>query len=1171
MYPEVGPQVKNSFDGQDFANINRPAGFRRLKGHLHAASQLLHDNPNLSDEQKEKIVQVVLEEGKHANVVYTSTGSTNAQKSGGSWGQIWTSFCEGLGKAVGVRPSESEEELRRSIKDGEACLDPLFLSRLPQLVDAQPVLAGPAEKLLSQWRSIVKNRADQVVKPLCHKIRSLQERILRQRNKDQIDGKLKNTLDMLRNDFLHGLDALHTSNPSSDVLTYNTVAKVQGNDHAWSNSYATHWNTGATGQWLSSGATYRVSGDRVSETRPSFHYTIHVFSLTEEDKHDLRLHQSHIPHPSVSPRFAHSFSMPVSWHIRYAQLLANDKCFLVVDTGDALQIFIEPLSQLDAALGNGRSKTKIVYERIGQDFVLNFDEARRAMVIFAAVKGEYLLHLFECDESFNSIRATSGSPFNLTSWFETAKTIVHVCFVGGSDSAEVCLVDESHHARIFSMVTAQFRPATLTFDNRPLLVGNTPDGACLASICVDSEGQLVLEAYHWASFGSTPGHHIYLAELEDAAVSSFTFTSFLDRSHIHLLALCLADSCCRSYAIEISKKVTEYALTAKGATRLAVESGSSSSNALLECLSDVWTRFPVVPAVARTTITSGRASPSITFVTDRDHRRYPGHFAESIRTFEQTTRKPTSGRLAAIQIRTTTQDDVLGSTSKSGALSILHAGEWLIEAMCLIPIQIAVTRENRFIPLKDGVWSSDLERSLLGATVNQVAGSLSLGWYESIFSYPPFVNRPVKVVSSMGEQSVGKSFSMNHLVDTSFAGSAMRCTEGVWMSCTPTNDALIVALDFEGVQSIERSAQEDTLLVLFNTAVSNMILFRNNFALSRDIAGLFTSFQTASAILDPAANPTLFQSRLVIIIKDVIENDKLDMVKEFQLKFARIVAEEQQQNFFTKSHRGQVSIIPWPVIESRQFYEMFGDLRKRLAKQRITHPSTGGFLKTLKTLMAKIKTHDWGALDQNLASQRMEDLVKRLFPALVYGLGSPPPDGEPLKNYDDESIIAHRDTTDVLYLAGPTFGVAEDSKERRLVLDTLRQSCKLQSERQVKPDSDWVDAVAAHIQTIAGRRVEHVGDWVAINTARFATSPETQKLRRILDAAIIDLMAGLDDTTGSMTAEPLISANIDASISAGTMSRNRADYQRGTLEPISVIFLYISVVNRAQQTEDQGA
>jgi hypothetical protein len=73
----------------------------------------------------------------------------------------------------------------------------------------------------------------------------------------------------------------------------------------------------------------------------------------------------------------------------------------------------------------------------------------------------------------------------------------------------------------------------------------------------------------------------------------------------------------------------------------------------------------------------------------------------------------------------------------------------------------------------------------------------------------------VKVVSSMGtlhsvfqtiadpviigEQSVGKSFALNHLVDTSFAGSAMRTTEGVWMSVNPAADSLIVALDFEGL------------------------------------------------------------------------------------------------------------------------------------------------------------------------------------------------------------------------------------------------------------------------------------------------------------------------------------------------------------------------------------
>ena len=52
--------------------------------------------------------------------------------------------------------------------------------------------------------------------------------------------------------------------------------------------------------------------------------------------------------------------------------------------------------------------------------------------------------------------------------------------------------------------------------------------------------------------------------------------------------------------------------------------------------------------------------------------------------------------------------------------------------------------------------------------------------------------QPVKVVSSMGQQSVGKSFSLNHLLDTSFAGSAMRttgivATSVITCNCVKTN------------------------------------------------------------------------------------------------------------------------------------------------------------------------------------------------------------------------------------------------------------------------------------------------------------------------------------------------------------------------------------------------
>jgi hypothetical protein len=77
------------------------------------------------------------------------------------------------------------------------------------------------------------------------------------------------------------------------------------------------------------------------------------------------------------------------------------------------------------------------------------------------------------------------------------------------------------------------------------------------------------------------------------------------------------------------------------------------------------------------------------------------------------------------------QDEVI--MNPDWEVSRYLVGEWLVELLCIIPIQIAVCRENRFVPLADGVLSSDLERSLLGAEVSKIVDKLSFGWYESIF------------------------------------------------------------------------------------------------------------------------------------------------------------------------------------------------------------------------------------------------------------------------------------------------------------------------------------------------------------------------------------------------------------------------------------------------------
>jgi hypothetical protein len=75
----------------------------------------------------------------------------------------------------------------------------------------------------------------------------------------------------------------------------------------------------------------------------------------------------------------------------------------------------------------------------------------------------------------------------------------------------------------------------------------------------------------------------------------------------------------------------------------------------------------------------------------------------------------------------------------------------------------------------------------------------------------------------------------------------------------------------------------------------------------------------------------------------------------FSLKFQRIVQAEQRANFISRLHRGRLNIIPWPVIESKGFYDLFSTLKRQLGLQNVSHQRAGEFLHTIKTLMAKLK------------------------------------------------------------------------------------------------------------------------------------------------------------------------------------------------------------------------
>ena len=281
------------------------------------------------------------------------------------------------------------------------------------------------------------------------------------------------------------------------------------------------------------------------------------------------------------------------------------------------------------------------------------------------------------------------------------------------------------------------RPASLQLPQVPHAIYSSPDGSCVL-VVQEQDGVSTITTYHWSTFASTDGISVTLPDFPvdlDAAL----LTSIVNRNNIHLIGLDLESRTCRSVILDITRKATEFTFQERRSKASSSHRKHTVHNCLIDCHADVWTRFPVVPAVKRRTITSSseRQQKTLVFVTDDDRRPFSSHFSDIIHNFEKASRKPTGEELRSISVSAQTfpsfAHQFLLVSGRDWPVSRFRAGEWLADLLCLIPIHIAITHENRFVPLKDGILSAQLEKSLLGAEVNRIVDSLSLGWYESIF------------------------------------------------------------------------------------------------------------------------------------------------------------------------------------------------------------------------------------------------------------------------------------------------------------------------------------------------------------------------------------------------------------------------------------------------------
>lgn len=228
------------------------------------------------------------------------------------------------------------------------------------------------------------------------------------------------------------------------------------------------------------------------------------------------------------------------------------------------------------------------------------------------------------------------------------------------------------------------RNAHLQIDQSIINAFSAPDGSCLL-VAVGgqnssrSHGHRLL-AFHWASFGM---NKLGIDSSELPLSNAYRVaTRFEGRGLIHVISFSKNSGKITSKALLVKQKATEFSFRSdrEHSQNATVE---TFNNSLIDCHLEVWTRFPVVPAVARNTLSPiVRQSRKLTFASPIVLTQIEEYFSRMISTFENTTRKPMGGALSAI---------LVSSTNKVGRnvedVSEFRMGSFIVELLCLIPLQ----------------------------------------------------------------------------------------------------------------------------------------------------------------------------------------------------------------------------------------------------------------------------------------------------------------------------------------------------------------------------------------------------------------------------------------------------------------------------------------------------
>ena len=303
-------------------------------------------------------------------------------------------------------------------------------------------------------------------------------------------------------------------------------------------------------------------------------------------------------------------------------------------------------------------------------------------------------------------------------------------------------------------------------------------------------------------------------------------------------------------------------------------------------------------------------------------------------------------------------------------------GSLIIKLITFIPKQIARSQSNELVLMNGG---DPLSLKTVQNAI-ELAALINFGFYENVFK---LWTGDVKVISSMGKQSTGKSFTLNHLTGLSFNISGARCTDGCWMSVKLTDTCLYVILDFEGLGSFERTDQDDMLLSLLNSAISSITLFKCEKRLERDVEKLFQNMNLGCNQLKGTEH--LFRGFFMIVINDVDDSDIDETTREFEKKM-KLILSKSQMNFLSTLYGSGYVIFPFPMFSTKSYYDETEELHSTVCSSVSPLFKNGeAFMSSLKLVMAKLTIGDFTPLGRQQIDERLSYLQSKFQFAVIFG------------------------------------------------------------------------------------------------------------------------------------------------------------------------------------------